>query len=205
MKEFELGPFNYTVGDPLALRKGTFECMYTINGLLCIDSMDNVPQLQIHSRQYERVQEYYQLFMKPPKYDQIRQQDKVHEDQTQKELNQQLDQDLKQRPTQSFINNKTLHLLKNVELICEICSSMVNVTFNHGAKTCEACKKFFVRSLKRNITECKYKNECTITENGRRCESCRLNKCAAIGMKHYKTAIGKNYFPEKKNVCLNAF
>ena len=101
-----------------------------------------------------------------------------------------LENDSIQQSAQSSVNKRKT----NLELTCEVCSGMVNVTFNHGAKTCEACKKFFIRSLKRIIINCKNnKNECMITEKDRSCESCRLNKCNAVGMRHGKIA-GKIIF-----------
>ena len=152
-------------------------------------------------QQYEQVQHYDQF--QHQNYEQVQQIEYQPPHQTQQvdfgpqqaQLPQQIfDNTSIQQPSQSCVNEKS-----NIELKCEVCSGMVNVTFNHGAKSCEACKKFFVRSLKRGPPSCKNNNsECIITLKERSCELCRLNKCISVGMKHGKIP-GKYLFHKIKN------
>ncbi|KAF7655316.1 hypothetical protein LDENG_00057690 [Lucifuga dentata] len=50
--------------------------------------------------------------------------------------------------------------------------------------TCEGCKGFFRRSMKRKATfTCPFNGSCTITKDNRRhCQACRLKRCIDIGM-----------------------
>ena len=70
--------------------------------------------------------------------------------------------------------------------ICQICSSQTSVGLHFGAITCEACKKFFIRSIKRNEFDsyvCKRNtNDCPITLESRACIRCRFDKCIKVGM-----------------------
>ncbi|CAF2073407.1 unnamed protein product [Rotaria magnacalcarata] len=67
---------------------------------------------------------------------------------------------------------------------CQVCGEQSS-GLHCGAITCEACKKFFLRSI--NGEDQKYKcvrnKDCIITRNTRtQCQYCRFQKCKIIGM-----------------------
>lgn len=67
--------------------------------------------------------------------------------------------------------------------LCRVCGD--NATGYHfNALTCEGCKGFFRRAMKRSLQfSCPFQNLCIITKNSRRqCQACRLKKCLDIGM-----------------------
>ncbi|XP_078490306.1 nuclear receptor VDR-b [Ciona intestinalis] len=53
-----------------------------------------------------------------------------------------------------------------------------------GAITCEGCKGFFRRSVKKNASfSCAFEKKCEINKNNRKhCQACRFNACLAAGM-----------------------
>ena len=67
---------------------------------------------------------------------------------------------------------------------CRVCSEPSS-GLHCGAVTCEACKKFFLRSI--NGEDVKYKclrnKECVIMRTTRtQCQYCRFQKCKEVGM-----------------------
>ncbi|CAF0931697.1 unnamed protein product [Didymodactylos carnosus] len=67
---------------------------------------------------------------------------------------------------------------------CQVCGEQSS-GLHCGAITCEACKKFFLRSI--NGEDQKYKcvrnKDCIITRNTRtQCQYCRFQKCKMVGM-----------------------
>uniref|UniRef100_A0A671N5J2 Nuclear receptor subfamily 1 group I member 2 n=1 Tax=Sinocyclocheilus anshuiensis TaxID=1608454 RepID=A0A671N5J2_9TELE len=68
--------------------------------------------------------------------------------------------------------------------ICQVCGDK-STGYHFNAKTCEGCKGFFRRAMKRPAQLCcPFQNTCVITKTNRRqCQSCRLQKCFSIGMK----------------------
>uniref|UniRef100_A0A4W4E2K3 Vitamin D receptor n=2 Tax=Electrophorus electricus TaxID=8005 RepID=A0A4W4E2K3_ELEEL len=72
---------------------------------------------------------------------------------------------------------------RNAPRICGVCGDKAT-GFHFNAMTCEGCKGFFRRSMKRkaNFT-CPFNGSCTITKDNRRhCQACRLKRCVDIGM-----------------------
>ncbi|KPP69895.1 vitamin D3 receptor-like [Scleropages formosus] len=72
---------------------------------------------------------------------------------------------------------------RNVPRICGVCGDKAT-GFHFNAMTCEGCKGFFRRSMKRkaNFT-CPFSGNCKITKDNRRhCQACRLKRCVDIGM-----------------------
>ncbi|CAF1619620.1 unnamed protein product, partial [Didymodactylos carnosus] len=68
---------------------------------------------------------------------------------------------------------------------CQVCSEQSS-GWHCGAVTCEACKKFFLRSV--NEEHLKYKcirdKRCQVTRSTRtQCQYCRYQKCIEVGMK----------------------
>ncbi|XP_041036120.1 vitamin D3 receptor B-like [Carcharodon carcharias] len=72
---------------------------------------------------------------------------------------------------------------RNCPRICGVCGDKAT-GFHFNAMTCEGCKGFFRRSMKKkaNFT-CPFNGNCSITKDNRRhCQACRLKRCQDIGM-----------------------
>ncbi|XP_053492372.1 vitamin D3 receptor B [Ictalurus punctatus] len=72
---------------------------------------------------------------------------------------------------------------RNVPRICGVCGDKAT-GFHFNAMTCEGCKGFFRRSMKRKASfTCPFSGSCSITKDNRRhCQACRLKRCLDIGM-----------------------
>uniref|UniRef100_A0A671QLZ7 Vitamin D3 receptor A-like n=1 Tax=Sinocyclocheilus anshuiensis TaxID=1608454 RepID=A0A671QLZ7_9TELE len=72
---------------------------------------------------------------------------------------------------------------RNAPRICGVCGDKAT-GFHFNAMTCEGCKGFFRRSMKRKVSfTCPFNGNCTITKDNRRhCQACRLKRCVDIGM-----------------------
>ncbi|XP_048202662.1 nuclear receptor subfamily 1 group I member 2-like [Perognathus longimembris pacificus] len=69
--------------------------------------------------------------------------------------------------------------------ICRVCGDKAN-GYHFNVMSCEGCKGFFRRAMKRNVQlRCPFrKGTCEITQKTRRqCQACRLRKCLDSGMK----------------------
>ena len=70
---------------------------------------------------------------------------------------------------------------------CKVCSAVVRRRRDHLPSTCEACQKFFRRTLiqKRDgkLVCSSGSSNCTIAEGRRICSKCRFLKCIRVGMK----------------------
>ncbi|XP_026224248.1 nuclear receptor subfamily 2 group C member 2 isoform X1 [Anabas testudineus] len=67
---------------------------------------------------------------------------------------------------------------------CVVCGDKASGR-HYGAVSCEGCKGFFKRSVRKNLTySCRSKQDCIINKHHRnRCQFCRLRKCLTMGMK----------------------
>ncbi|XP_058512087.1 vitamin D3 receptor [Ochotona princeps] len=72
---------------------------------------------------------------------------------------------------------------RNAPRICGVCGDRAT-GFHFNAMTCEGCKGFFRRSMKRKaLFTCPFNGDCRITKDNRRhCQACRLKRCIDIGM-----------------------
>ncbi|XP_068453982.1 nuclear receptor subfamily 2 group C member 2 isoform X2 [Clinocottus analis] len=67
---------------------------------------------------------------------------------------------------------------------CVVCGDKASGR-HYGAVSCEGCKGFFKRSVRKHLTySCRSKQDCVINKHHRnRCQFCRLTKCINMGMK----------------------
>uniref|UniRef100_A0A8C1Y631 Nuclear receptor subfamily 2, group C, member 1 n=1 Tax=Cyprinus carpio TaxID=7962 RepID=A0A8C1Y631_CYPCA len=67
---------------------------------------------------------------------------------------------------------------------CVVCGDKASGR-HYGAVSCEGCKGFFKRSIRKNLVyTCRGSGECVINKHHRnRCQYCRLQRCMALGMK----------------------
>ncbi|XP_063303165.1 nuclear receptor subfamily 2 group C member 1 [Pelobates fuscus] len=75
-------------------------------------------------------------------------------------------------------------LNKPVVDLCVVCGDKASGR-HYGAVTCEGCKGFFKRSIRKNLVyTCRGVKDCIINKHYRnRCQYCRLQRCIALGMK----------------------
>ncbi|XP_041086867.1 nuclear receptor subfamily 2 group F member 6-like [Polyodon spathula] len=66
---------------------------------------------------------------------------------------------------------------------------------HYGVFTCEGCKSFFKRSIRRNLSyTCRSNRDCQIDQHHRnQCQYCRLKKCFRVGMR--KEAVQRGRIP----------
>ncbi|XP_037739369.1 nuclear receptor subfamily 2 group F member 5-like isoform X1 [Chelonia mydas] len=64
---------------------------------------------------------------------------------------------------------------------------------HYGQFTCEGCKSFFKRSVRRNLSyTCRSNRECPIDQHHRnQCQHCRLKKCLKVGMRREAVQRGR--------------
>ena len=67
---------------------------------------------------------------------------------------------------------------------------------HYGQFTCEGCKSFFKRSVRRNLTyTCRGNRTCPIDQHHRnQCQYCRLKKCLKMGMRREGTSYWCTYY-----------
>uniref|UniRef100_A0A8C7HDV6 Nuclear receptor subfamily 2, group C, member 2 n=1 Tax=Oncorhynchus kisutch TaxID=8019 RepID=A0A8C7HDV6_ONCKI len=67
---------------------------------------------------------------------------------------------------------------------CVVCGDKASGR-HYGAVSCEGCKGFFKRSVRKNLTySCRSNQDCVVNKHHRnRCQFCRLRKCLDMGMK----------------------
>lgn len=66
-----------------------------------------------------------------------------------------------------------------------MCFFVVSTGKHYGVYSCEGCKGFFKRTVRKDLTyTCRDNKECLIDKRQRnRCQYCRYQKCLAMGMK----------------------
>lgn len=81
------------------------------------------------------------------------------------------------------IRNNSNNLCLTVEL-CVVCGDRASGR-HYGAISCEGCKGFFKRSIRKQLGyQCRGNKNCEVTKHHRnRCQYCRLQKCLACGMR----------------------
>nr|CAB3264435.1 TR2/4 Nuclear receptor [Phallusia mammillata] len=68
--------------------------------------------------------------------------------------------------------------------LCVVCGDRASGR-HYGAKSCEGCKGFFKRSIRKKLMyTCRGSKDCSVNKTHRnRCQYCRLQKCLVMGMK----------------------
>lgn len=77
------------------------------------------------------------------------------------------------------------------------CSSPPPVGKHYGVYSCEGCKGFFKRTIRKDLTySCRDNKDCTVDKRQRnRCQYCRYQKCLATGMKREGKGLPHLDFP----------
>lgn len=93
----------------------------------------------------------------------------------------------KMDPSAASANNQA-------NIICSVCGDKATGK-HYGANSCDGCKGFFRRSVRKNhMYTCRFKKNCIVDKDKRnQCRYCRLKKCFRAGMKkegNYKFFIG---------------
>lgn len=98
--------------------------------------------------------------------------------------------EVKQEPT-SQMDNKT-------HIECVVCGDKSSGK-HYGQFTCEGCKSFFKRSVRRNLNyTCRGNRSCPIDQHHRnQCQFCRLKKCLKVGMR--REAVQRGRMPAGQN------
>ncbi|XP_028402025.1 nuclear receptor subfamily 2 group C member 1-A-like isoform X2 [Dendronephthya gigantea] len=85
------------------------------------------------------------------------------------------------QPEQGNVSQDVVDFTKQSCLVCDD----IATGRHYGVITCEGCKGFFKRSIRKNMRyTCQDRGDCPIDRSQRnRCRRCRLNKCLKMGMK----------------------
>ncbi|XP_006989973.1 nuclear receptor subfamily 2 group F member 6 [Peromyscus maniculatus bairdii] len=81
-----------------------------------------------------------------------------------------------------------------LQVDCVVCGDKSSGK-HYGVFTCEGCKSFFKRSIRRNLSyTCRSNRDCQIDQHHRnQCQYCRLKKCFRVGMR--KEAVQRGRIP----------
>ncbi|XP_018322632.1 steroid receptor seven-up, isoforms B/C isoform X2 [Agrilus planipennis] len=97
----------------------------------------------------------------------------------------------RQTPSQNSQNSAN-SAEKNQNIECVVCGDKSSGK-HYGQFTCEGCKSFFKRSVRRNLTySCRGSRNCPIDQHHRnQCQYCRLKKCVKMGMRREAVQRGR--------------
>lgn len=87
-------------------------------------------------------------------------------------------------PQSSTPSSGTASDKNSQQIECVVCGDKSSGK-HYGQFTCEGCKSFFKRSVRRNLTyTCRGSRNCPIDQHHRnQCQYCRLKKCLKMGMR----------------------
>ncbi len=97
-----------------------------------------------------------------------------------------------------MLNNKS----SQIHIECVVCHDKSSGK-HYGQFTCEGCKSFFKRSVRRNLTyQCRGSKNCPIDQHHRnQCQHCRFKKCLKMGMK--REAVQRGRVPQQQQTSTN--
>lgn len=100
--------------------------------------------------------------------------------------------------SRSSFNNLNQPNDKKTFEFCVVCGDKASGR-HYGAISCEGCKGFFKRSVRKQLNyACRANQECEVTKHHRnRCQFCRLQKCIQMGMR------ADHCQPERKPLALD--
>ncbi|XP_014032261.2 COUP transcription factor 2 [Salmo salar] len=92
--------------------------------------------------------------------------------------------------SQTSTNSVDKQQLQQIE--CVVCGDKSSGK-HYGQFTCEGCKSFFKRSVRRNLSyTCRASRNCPIDQHHRnQCQYCRLKKCVKVGMRREAVQRGR--------------
>jgi hypothetical protein len=104
-------------------------------------------------------------------------------------------------PTSQKLQNNSQN---NVYVECVVCSDRSSGK-HYGQYTCEGCKSFFKRSVRRNLVyQCRFSKNCPIDQYHRnQCQYCRFRKCLTKGMKREAVQKGRTPPSHNSNCSIN--
>ncbi|XP_045470371.1 nuclear receptor subfamily 2 group E member 1-like [Harmonia axyridis] len=72
----------------------------------------------------------------------------------------------------------------NIESLCKVCGDKASGK-HYGVASCDGCRGFFKRSIRRNLEYICKENGCCVVDVTRRnqCQACRFKKCLQVNMK----------------------
>lgn len=90
------------------------------------------------------------------------------------------------------LNNSQMSTNRNRLVECVVCHDKSSGK-HYGQYTCEGCKSFFKRSVRRNLTyQCRANKQCPIDQHHRnQCQHCRFKKCLKMGMRREAVQRGR--------------
>ncbi|KAI0989203.1 hypothetical protein GJ496_001460 [Pomphorhynchus laevis] len=90
------------------------------------------------------------------------------------------------------LNEKATDKNNRVHLACAVCGDKSSGK-HYGQHTCEGCKSFFKRSVRRNMNYiCRGNEKCTVDQYHRnQCQFCRFQKCINVGMRRDSVQNGR--------------
>ena len=90
----------------------------------------------------------------------------------------------------------SISIKNQIHIECVVCNDKSSGK-HYGQYTCEGCKSFFKRSVRRNLVyQCRSTKNCAIDQHHRnQCQFCRFKKCIKMGMK--KEAVQRGRVPNQ--------
>jgi len=102
------------------------------------------------------------------------------------------------------VEDEKQHLRSSVSnsMECVVCGDKSSGK-HYGQFTCEGCKSFFKRSVRRNLSyTCRGNRNCPVDQHHRnQCQFCRLKKCLKAGMRREGTYSCEYIFPVYLFIC----
>uniref|UniRef100_A0A3B5MS78 Uncharacterized protein n=1 Tax=Xiphophorus couchianus TaxID=32473 RepID=A0A3B5MS78_9TELE len=92
----------------------------------------------------------------------------------------------------SSSSSSSMDKQQSQQIECIVCGDKSSGK-HYGQFTCEGCKSFFKRSVRRNLTyTCRANRNCPVDQHHRnQCQYCRLKKCLKVGMRREAVQRGR--------------